>query len=203
VILRNSLPNEEITARIESALYSAGRPLSIDELLRASGTNSKSKTRIILNELVKKTKSVFAALEITELADETFVLQLKPRYTPLIRKFAQRPLIPTSALKTLSYITYEQPVTSKRLVQIRGSQVYVHLRSLKQMGFIESENLGKSKTYRTTKKFRNYFGVTDLESLRNMLVTTPNNQGKDSSLTQRHNLTSEATTSPIEEAERS
>jgi len=203
VILRNSLPNEEITARIESALYSAGRPLSFDELLRASGTNSKSKTRIILNELVKKTKSVFAALEITELADETFVLQLKPRYTPLIRKFAQRPLIPTSALKTLSYITYEQPVTSKRLVQIRGSQVYVHLRSLKQMGFIESENLGKSKTYQTTKKFRNYFGVTDLESLRNMLVTTPNNQGKDSSLTQRHNLTSEATTSPIEEAERS
>ncbi len=118
--MRNSLPNEEITARIESALYSAGRPLSIDELLRASGTNSKSNTRTVINELVKKTKSVFAAIEITELADGTFVLQLKPRYTPLIRKFAQRPLIPTSALKTLSYITYEEPVTSKRLVQIKS-----------------------------------------------------------------------------------
>jgi len=185
--LRNSLPNEEITARIESALYSAGRPLSIDELLRASGTNSKSNTRTVINELVKKTKSVFAAIEITELADGTFVLQLKPRYTPLIRKFAQRPLIPTSALKTLSYITYEQPVTSKRLVQIRGSQVYAHLRSLKQMGFIELENLGRSKTYRTTKKFRSYFGVADLESIRNTLVTTPHNQSQNSNLT-RNNL---------------
>ena len=176
--MRNSLPNEEITARIESALYSAGRPLSIDELLRASGTNSKSSTRTVINDLVKKTKSVFAAIEITELADGTFVLQLKPRYTPLIRKFAQRPLIPTSALKTLSYITYEQPVTSKRLVQIRGSQVYAHLRSLKQVGFIELENLGRSKTYRTTKKFRSYFGVTDVESIRNTLVTTPHNESK-------------------------
>jgi len=200
--LRNSLPNEEITARIESALYSAGRPLSIDELLRASGTNSKSNTRTVINELVKKTKSVFAAIEITELADGTFVLQLKPRYTPLIRKFAQRPLIPTSALKTLSYITYEQPVTSKRLVQIRGSQVYAHLRSLKQMGFIELENLGRSKTYRTTKKFRSYFGVTDLESIRNTLVTTPHNQSQNSNLT-RNNLMTAATASPIEEAERS
>ena len=200
--MRDSLPNEEITARIESALYSAGRPLSIDELLRASGTNSKSNTRTVINELVKKTKSVFAAIEITELGDGTFVLQLKPRYTPLIRKFAQRPLIPTSALKTLSYITYEQPVTSKRLVQIRGSQVYAHLRTLKQMGFIELENLGRSKTYRTTKKFRSYFGVTDLESIRKTLVTTPHTQSKNGNLT-RDNLMTAATASPIEEAQRS
>lgn len=177
--MRSSLPAKEITGRIEAALYSAGRPLSIEELVRASGTNSKSNTRKVVNELIKKTNSVFTAIEITELADGTFVFQLKPGYTPLIRKFAQRPLIPTSALKTLSYIAYEQPVTSKRLLQIRGSQVYTHLRTLKQMGFIELEQLGRSKTYRTTKKFRSYFGVTDLESLRNSLVTTPNNQSKN------------------------
>ncbi|MGC2668875.1 MAG: SMC-Scp complex subunit ScpB [Candidatus Nitrosopolaris sp.] len=201
--MRSSLPAEEITSRIEAALYSAGRPLSIEELVRASGTNSKSNTRKVVNELIKKTKSVFTAIEITELADGTFVLQLKPGYTPLIRKFAQRPLIPTSALKTLSYIAYEQPVSSKRLMQIRGSQVYAHLRTLKQMGFIELEQLGRSKTYRTTKKFRSYFGVTDLESLRNSLVTTPNNQRKNNKLTDRNNLMIAATASPMEEAERS
>ena len=201
--MRSSLPAEEITARIEAALYSAGRPLSIEELVRASGTNSKSNTRKVVNELIKKTKSVFMAIEITELADGTFVLQLKPGYSPLIRKFAQRPLIPTSALKTLSYIAYEQPVTSKRLMQIRGSQVYAHLRTLKQMGFIELEQLGRSKTYRTTKKFRSYFGVTDLESLRNSLVTTPDNQSKNNKLTHRNNLMIAATASPMEEAERS
>jgi segregation and condensation protein B len=201
--LRSSLPAEEITSRIEAALYSSGRPLSIEELVRASGTNSKSNTRKVVNELIKKTKSVFTAIEITELDDGTFVLQLKPGYTPLIRKFAQRPLIPTSALKTLSYIAYEQPVSSTRLMQIRGSQVYAHLRTLKQMGFIELEQVGRSKTYRTTKKFRSYFGVTDLESLRNSLVTTPNNQIKNNKLTYRNNLMIAATASPMEEAERS
>jgi len=169
--MTNHLPREEISARIEAALYSAGRPLSIDELLRASGTNSKSKTRNVVNELIKKTKCVFAALEITELADGTFVFQLKPGYTPLIRKFAQRPSIPAASLKTLSYIAYEQPVTSKQLVQSRGTQVYAHLKTLKQMKFIEFENLGRLKAYRTSKKFRSYFGITDLESLRSMLTT--------------------------------
>jgi segregation and condensation protein B len=168
--MTNHLPREEISARIEAALYSAGRPLSFDELLRASGTNSKSKTRNAVKELIKKTKCVFTALEITELADGRFVFQLKPGYTPLIRKFAQRPSIPAASLKTLSYIAYDEPVTSKRLVQSRGTQVYAHLRTLKQLKFIEFENLGRLKAYRTTKMFRSYFGITDLESLRSMLV---------------------------------
>ena len=34
---------DEATARLESALYSAGRPLSIEELIRASGTESRDK----------------------------------------------------------------------------------------------------------------------------------------------------------------
>jgi segregation and condensation protein B len=168
--MTNHLPGEEISARIEAALYSAGRPLSFDELLRASGTNSKSKTRNAVKELIKKTKCVFTALEIIELADGRFVFQLKPGYTPLIRKFAQRPSIPAASLKTLSYIAYDEPVTSKRLVQSRGTQVYAHLRTLKQLKFIEFENLGRLKAYRTTKLFRSYFGITDLESLRSMLV---------------------------------
>lgn len=171
--LRDSLPNEEISARIEAALYSAGRPLSLDELLRASGTNSKSIIRRVVNELIRKTKTAFVAIEIMELEDGSFVLQLKPAYTHIIRKFAQRPLISTSCLKTLSYIAYEQPITSKRLVQTRGSQVYAHLKTLKQMKFIELENEGRLRTYRTTKKFQNYFGITDLEALRSTLIATP------------------------------
>jgi segregation and condensation protein B len=108
------------------------------------------------------------------LENETFVLQLKPGYTPLVRKFAQRPLIPGAALKTLSYIAYEQPVASKRLSQVRGSQVYSHLKTLRQMKFVEHENLGRLKIYRTTSKFQSYFGVTDIESLKTALPMTGN-----------------------------
>jgi segregation and condensation protein B len=167
---RQPFPEEEIIARIEAALYSAGRPLSIDELIKASGTNSKEKTARIVNDIMKKVKSTFRAIEVAQLPDGTFVLQLKPQYTPLIRKFAQHPLVPSAALKTLSYIAYEQPVTSKRLVQIRGSQVYSHIKDLEQLQFVEHENLGRLKVYRTTKRFQEYFGINDINSMKSKLV---------------------------------
>jgi segregation and condensation protein B len=166
-----ALPEDEIAARIEAALYSAGRPLSLDELIRASGSNSKEKTHRVLDDLAKKANSTFRAIEIAQLEDGKYVLQLRPEYTPLVRKFAQHPLLPSGALKTLSYVAYEQPVTSKRLVQIRGSQVYSHIKVLEQLQFIEHENLGRLKVYRTTPKFQNYFGITDLNAVKSKLVT--------------------------------
>jgi segregation and condensation protein B len=178
--LRESFPEEEIAARIEAALYSAGRPLSVDELIKASGTNSKEKTLRIVNDLAKKTKATFKAIEIAQLEDGTYVFQLRPEYTPLVRKFAQHPLIPSAALKTLSYIAYEQPVTSKRLVQIRGSQVYSHVKILEQLQFVEHENLGRLKVYSTTPKFQNYFGITDLNAMKSKLVAATNKQSPPS-----------------------
>jgi segregation and condensation protein B len=167
---QHALPEDEIVARIEAALYSAGRPLSLDELIRASGTNSKEKTHRVVNELAKKANSTFRAIEIAQLEDGTYVFQIRPQYTPLVRKFAQHPLLPPGALKTLSYIAYEQPVTSKRLVQIRGSQVYSHIKLLDQLQFIEHENLGRLKVYRTASKFQNYFGIADLNTVKSRLV---------------------------------
>lgn len=178
--MRESFPEEEIVARIEAALYSAGRPLSVDELIKASGTNSKEKTLRIVNDLARKTKAAFKAIEIAQLEDGTYVFQIKPEYTPLVRKFAQHPLISSAALKTLSYIAYEQPVTSKRLVQIRGSQVYSNVKLLEQMQFVEHESLGRLKVYRTTPKFQNYFGITDLNAMKSKLVATSNKQSTPS-----------------------
>ena len=44
--------DNERTARLESALYSAGRPLSIEELIRASGTESRPKTLALLDSII-------------------------------------------------------------------------------------------------------------------------------------------------------
>ena len=71
----------EATARIESALYSAGRPLSVEDLIRASGTESRKTTLNLLTKLIQKTKSSFKAIEITNLPDGSYVFQLKPEYS--------------------------------------------------------------------------------------------------------------------------
>ncbi|MDW0170126.1 MAG: SMC-Scp complex subunit ScpB, partial [Nitrososphaeraceae archaeon] len=77
-----SLPDGEITARIEAALYAAGRPLSSNDLMRAAGITSREKVVKILDELIKKTQKVLTALEIAQLDDDKFVFQVKPVYMP-------------------------------------------------------------------------------------------------------------------------
>ncbi len=151
--------DEEATARLEAALYSAGRPLTIEELIKASGTESRTKALALMTNIVKKTKSVFKAIEVSSLPDGSYVFQLKPEYNSVIRKYASKPILPTATLKTLSYIAYMQPISSKRLVEVRGSGVYLHLRLLQQLDYIEHQNVGRMKIYTTTDKFQKYFGI--------------------------------------------
>ena len=90
----------EATARIESALYSAGRPLSVEDLIRASGTESRKTTLNLLTKLIQKTKSSFKAIEITNLPDGSYVFQLKPEYSSTIgRKYASRPMLAKATKK--------------------------------------------------------------------------------------------------------
>ena len=151
---------DEATAKIESALYSAGRPLSIEDLIRASGTESRPKTLALLDSIMKKTKNAFKSIEIIILPDGNYVFQLKPEYSSSVRRYASKPILSKATQKTLSYIAFEQPVSSKQLVEIRGSGVYVHLKELRQLDFIENQNIGRIKIYSTTEKFQKYFGIS-------------------------------------------
>ena len=175
----------ESMARLEAALYSAGRPMSVEELIRASGTESRVKTLNLLTKLIQKAKGAFKAIEIVILPDDSYVFQLKPEYSSTIgRRYASKPILPKATQKTLSYIAYEQPISSKQLVEVRGTGVYSHLKELSQLEFIEHQNVGRIKIYNTTEKFRKYFGIQgDADTLRQKLfkkVKTRNTKGKSS-----------------------
>ncbi len=160
----------QATANIEAALYSAGRPLTIEEIIRASGTESRTKTLAILTNLMKKTKSSFKALEIVILPDGSYVFQLKPEYSSVTRRYASKPILPKATLKTLSYIAYMQPISSKQLLEIRGSGVYAHFKELRQLDFISHQNVGRLRIYSTTEKFQKYFGIQgDADNLKQKL----------------------------------
>ena len=163
---------DEATARIEAALYSAGRPLRIEDIVRASGTESRTKTLELLNNIMKKTKSAFKALEIVILPDGSYVMQLKPEYSATVKRYASKPVLPNATLKTLSYIAYMQPISSKQLVETRGSGVYAHLKELRQLDYISHQNVGRLKIYVTTEKFQKYFGIQgDVEDLKQRLFS--------------------------------
>jgi segregation and condensation protein B len=163
---------DEATARIEAALYSAGRPLRIEDIVRASGTESRTKTLALLESIMKKTKSAFKGLEIVILPDGSYVMQLKPEYSSTVKRYASKPVLPNATLKTLSYIAYMQPIASKQLVETRGSGVYAHLKELRQLDYITSQNVGRMKIFTTTSKFQKYFGIQgDVEDLKQRLFS--------------------------------
>jgi segregation and condensation protein B len=145
---------------LEAALYVAGRPLNLNELCSVLNTRSKNKTKKYTKMLMQDYSARNTALEILELKDERYVLQLKADFTPLVKKLVNRPLLSSGPLKTLSYIAYRQPISQKRVIQVRGQHAYGHVKLLRDMGLVAAERSGRSMTLRTTDYFADYFALT-------------------------------------------
>lgn len=146
-------------ALLEAALYVAGRPLDLRELCSVLSTRSKKKTKKYIKMLIQEYSSRKTALEIIELKDDRFVLQLKAEHTPLVKKLVNRPLLSSGPLKTLSYIAYRQPVSQKRVIEVRGQHAYGHVKILRDMGLVTAERSGRSIALKTTDYFADYFGL--------------------------------------------
>ena len=139
-------------------------------MIKASGTESRQKTTAALDLIIKKMKNVFKAIEIVNLPDGSYVFQIKPEYSSSVRKYASKPLLSRATQKTLSYIALEQPISSRQLLEVRGSGVYTHLKELRQLNFIEHQTVGRLRIYSTTEKFQKYFGIEgDVNSLKQKL----------------------------------
>lgn len=147
-------------ALLEAALYVAGRPLNLSDLCLVLKTRSKNKVRRLADILMQEYANRKTALEILELKDDRYVLQLKAEFTPLVRRLVKRPLLSTGPLKTLSYIALRQPVSQRRVIEVRGRHAYNHIKLLKEMSLIASERKGRSSILRTTEYFADYFGLS-------------------------------------------
>ena len=145
---------------LEAALYVAGRPLDLNELCSVLSTRSKKKTEKYVKALIQEYSARNTALEILALKEERYVLQLKADFTPLVKKLVNRPLLSAGPLKTLSYIAYRQPISQKRVIQVRGQHAYGHVKLLRDMRLVAAERAGRSMTLRTTDFFADYFGLT-------------------------------------------
>jgi len=159
-------------ALIEAALYVAGRPLDLKTLSSLIEPRSKRKAEHLAETLIEEYRKRDTCLEILKLDDRRFVLQLKPEYTPRVRKLSLRPLLPMGPLKTLSYIAFRQPIIQSQVIDVRGEHAYGHLKELEDQGLIIRERVGKSRMIRTTEFFADYFGLShDLRTMKRQLKT--------------------------------
>jgi len=136
---------------VEGALFVAGRPISLEELNIKTEIRKKdleeSLEELMLDYLMRAT-----SLEIVQIQDK-FSLQIKPEYTPNVKKFATGGLIPDRHLKTLTIIALKQPILKSKLVKIRGSGAYEHVKFLLDRGFINAIKKGRSYELMTTENF--------------------------------------------------
>ncbi len=144
----------------EAALYVSGRPLDLKTIGSVIGTRSYKRSRAAAKGVVDKYSERKGALQILELEDERFVMQLKGEYLKNVKRLSIRPLLSQATLQTLAYIAYRQPVAQAHVALMRGGSVYAHIKELKKMGLLSTEKLGKTLILKTTDMFSDYFSLS-------------------------------------------
>lgn len=143
----------------EAALYVSGRPLDIKTIGSIIGARSEEKIKSLVRAVKERYEQSESPIQVLELPDGRFVMQLKPELAKHVRKLSNRPLLTPGPLRTLSYIAVKQPVPQSRVIAVRGKLAYQHVKQLKEMDLISFEKLGRSRTLRTTGTFADYFNL--------------------------------------------
>ncbi|WP_455392467.1 SMC-Scp complex subunit ScpB [[Eubacterium] cellulosolvens] len=154
---------------IEASLFSAGRPLSVEEL--AEGLEL---SRDIVSKNIKKLMNYYSsndsALEIIK-AGTKYSMQVRSQLSDYVRSFAQME-IPNKVLKTAALIGYHQPIKQSELQEMYGSKVYDHVKVLNELGLIKKRHHGRTIVLTTTQQFSEYFGIdtTNRDKVKEWLI---------------------------------
>lgn len=156
---------------IEAALWSASRPLTVEELQTLDAEASLADVRTALDQLREHYDFDQHSVELIELAGG-FQILTRPHFAQAIEaaQFAVRtPKLTGASLETLAVISYRQPVGRAEIEEIRGVNAGGVLRALQERGLIEvvgrSEALGRPLLYGTTPFFLELLGLKDLSDL--------------------------------------
>ena len=156
---------------IEAALFSAARPLTVEELQTLEQDASLADVRQALDQLREAYDFNQHGVEVVEMAGG-FQIVTRPHFAAALERaqFAIRtPKITGAAMETLAVIAYRQPVGRAEIEEIRGVSAAGVLRTLQERGLIEvvgrGEELGRPLLYGTTSLFLETLGLRDLTDL--------------------------------------
>ncbi len=154
---------------VEAALYSAGRALTVEDLVRVTGFDEavvKERLRALAREYRKRD----SALEVTQIGTR-WTMQIRREYTERARTFAP-PEIDRDLLKTAALIAYHQPILQSDLFDMIGEKVYEHTKALEDLKLIVRRPSGRSLELTTTRYFAEFFGLksTNREGIRKIMA---------------------------------
>ena len=157
---------------VESVLFSASKPVSINEIKEATGL-TPNKVKKTIEELIEdynvKRKNE-TSMEVVKAGDK-YTMQVKKKYSNQSVMIA-KPEIESNLLKTLTLIAFHQPLKQSNLRRMIGTKAYDHVDELASMKLIHTKKHGTTEMLTTTKLFPEYFGIdsTKPEEIRDFLV---------------------------------
>ncbi|MEA2722493.1 MAG: segregation and condensation protein [Gemmatimonadales bacterium] len=156
---------------LEAALFSAGRPVTAEELAALDPDANAADVRVALEQLREHYDFNQHGVELVDLAGGYQILT-RPVHAAAIERAqisVRAPKLTAATLETLAVIAYRQPVGRVEIEEIRGVSAGGVLRSLQERGLIEvvgrSEALGRPLLYGTTALFLELLGMRDLAEL--------------------------------------
>ena len=162
---------DELRAAIEAVLFVAEKPVTVNELARATDARARDVEQALsaLQE-VRATSGLRLQRE-----GDAWRLVTAPEAARAVSAYlgADRLRISQAALETLSVIAYRQPATRTDVEAIRGVNCDQTVETLLARRLIEevgrAERPGRPILYGTTWEFLECFGLTSLEELPRVL----------------------------------
>ena len=155
---------------IESLLFVADEPLSIDRFKNIIGQAETKEIRQALEELGADYETRQGGFYLNQVAGG-YQIRTRSEYMQWIKRLLQpKPLrLSKAALETLAIIAYKQPVIRNDVEHIRGVDCGGVLRVLLERKFIRvlgrRELPGRPLIYATTKRFLEVFDLKNLKDL--------------------------------------
>jgi segregation and condensation protein B len=161
---------DDIKNIIESLLFVADEPLSIDRFKNIIGQAQTKEIRQALEELEADYEARQGGFYLNQVAGG-YQIRTRSEYMQWIKRLLQpKPLrLSKAALETLAIIAYKQPVIRSDVEHIRGVDCGGVLRVLFERKFIRvlgrREIPGRPLIYATTKRFLEVFDLKNLKDL--------------------------------------
>ncbi|WP_052339633.1 SMC-Scp complex subunit ScpB [Gorillibacterium massiliense] len=165
------MQSKKLKSVIEGLLFASGdEGIDIRQLADVMELDTKDAAALV-EELRNDLKKQERGIQIVELAG-TYQMTTVSEHAPYFERLAQAPTrssLSQAALETLSIVAYRQPITRIEIEEIRGVACDRALHTLAAKELIvevgRAEAVGRPILYGTTRKFMDYFGLSDLSEL--------------------------------------
>ena len=161
---------EDLKNIIESLLFVAQEPLSVDRLKKILEHAETSEIRKALEDISIEFDARKGGFYLHRVAGG-YQVRSRPEYSTWIKRLLQpKPFrLSKAALETLAIIAYKQPVIRSDVEHVRGVDCGGVLKVLLERGFIRvmgrKEIPGRPLIYGTTRRFLEVFGLETLKDL--------------------------------------